>query len=100
MTVSVYRTSKLKVDKTSPNLKSGAPVSHWLPVKPELQLHMKLPGMFTHEPPLRQPEFTDVGAHSLTSKTHMHINVSLADYNCFVHLIVTIILHDYSCCPS
>ena len=92
--------SKRTVHKASSTRKSGAPVSHWLPVKPELQLHMKLPGMFTHEPPLRQPEFTDVGAHSLTSKTHMHINVSLADYNCFVDLIVTILLHDLSCSSS
>ena len=93
-------TSKRKVHKASSTRKSGAPGSHWLPVKPELQRHMKLPGMFMHEPPLRQPEFTDVDAHSLTSNTHMHNNVSLADYNCFVHLIVTSLLHDCSCSSS
>ena len=77
--------SKRKVHKVSSTLKSGgAPVSHRLSVKPELQLHMKLPGMFMHEPPLRQPEFTDVNAHSSISKTHMHINVLLADCNCSI----------------
>ena len=62
--------SKLKVDKASSNLKTDAPVSHWLPLNPELQLHVKLPGMFTHEPPLRQRVFPDVDAHSLKSKAH------------------------------
>ena len=68
---------KTKVHKVSSNLKSGgAPVWHRFPVKPELQLHIKPPAVFTHEPPFWQTgEFPDIDAHSSMSKTHMHIIV-------------------------
>ena len=75
--MTVLRERKCKITRKS----GGAPVSHWLPVSPEPQSHTKLPGVFMHEPPLRQPEFPDVDAHSSMSKIHMHIKVLLPDCN-------------------
>ena len=75
-TVDNRLTSELKVHKVSSTRKSGdAPVSHRLPLKPELQLHMKPPTVFMHEPPLRQKGLPGVDAHSSMSKTHMSTNV-------------------------
>ena len=60
--------------RTSSTRKSGgAPVWHWFPVNPELQLHEKLPTVFTHEPPLRQAALYSGTSHKSSTETQIVI---------------------------
>ena len=76
--------SKWKVHKVSSTSKSGsAPVWHRFPVNPKLQLHVKLPTVFVHEPPFWQTVIPE-DAHSSMSKTHMNTHVLLPDCKCLL----------------